>query len=57
MRGNLGSVEKAPISIEFVSVPYDNQRAVENVRKAADWFESPESYIREITTGTWQPGL
>ncbi|MDL2287334.1 metallophosphoesterase [Eubacteriales bacterium OttesenSCG-928-G02] len=53
LRGILNSREKAPVSIEFVSVPYDNQKAVENMLKA-DWFYAREAYTKEVTLGKWQ---
>ncbi|MCL2488304.1 MAG: metallophosphoesterase [Oscillospiraceae bacterium] len=57
LRGELGSREKAPISIEFVSVPYDNAQAVANMRKELDWFDFPDEYTAEVTLGRWQPNL
>ena len=57
LRGVMDSTEKAPVSIEFVSVPYDNQQAVENARKESAWFTAQEAYAREVTLGKWQPGL
>ena len=57
IKGVIGGREKAPISIEFVSVPYDNQAAVENVLKELDWFDYPEEYIKEVTLGKWQPNV
>ena len=56
LKGTFDSRDKTPISFEFVSVPYDNRQAAENVKKA-EWFGSPEEYIKEVTTGTWQPNL
>ena len=55
LKGTVGSREKAPVSIEFVSVPYDNQKAVDNMLKELDWFELPEEYTKEVTLGIWQP--
>ena len=48
LRGTLNSRDPAPLSWEFVSLPYDNRQAVQNMRQAA-WFDSPEEYEREIT--------
>lgn len=57
IKGEIGSRDKAPISIEFVSVPYDNAQAVKNMLDETDWFAHPEEYIKEVTTGKWQPNI
>jgi len=53
IEGEVGSKEKSPISFEFISVPYDNQKAVENALNAA-WLPSKDLYIKEITEATYQ---
>lgn len=45
--------EPAPISVEFVSVPYDNEKAAENARNSGN-LPSVDDYIKEITLGVWQ---
>lgn len=53
LHGTKGGVEPSPISIEFVSVPYDNKKAAENARCSSK-LPSVDDYIKEITLGTWQ---
>lgn len=57
MKGVIGSRGKAPVSIEFVSVPYDNQKAVENMLMEVHWFNYAEEYTKEVMTGKWQPNI
>ena len=54
LNGKADGREKAAISVEFVSLPYDNQKAVENALNVGDWFPSVDKYIVEITQGIWQ---
>ncbi len=55
--GDIGGRTPAPISVEFVSVPYDNKKACENAVKQKDWFMFVDDYIKEITEGKWQRSL
>lgn len=54
LRGVEGNAA-APISVEFVSLPYDNQKAVKNAQAASDWFEFVTPYTVEVTTAKWMP--
>lgn len=52
IKGKVDSREKSAFSLEFVSLPYDIDRAIKNAVEQSDWFD-PEEYIKEITTGNW----
>jgi len=54
IKGELDSRENAPVSIEFVSVPYDNQQAVDNMLKEKEWFKYPVDYTTEIMEGKYR---
>ena len=51
--GDIDERELTPISFEFVSVPYNNEKAAENARKS-NRLPSIDSYIEEITLGMWR---
>ncbi|MCL2462018.1 MAG: metallophosphoesterase [Defluviitaleaceae bacterium] len=53
LSGVEGGRDLAPISVEFVSVPYDNEKAAENARNSGK-LPSVDDYIKEITLGIWQ---
>lgn len=52
LKGELGSAEKAPLTCEILSIPYDNEEAV---RVAEKYPELPgfENYRKEILTGVY----
>ena len=52
LHGIKDSMIPAPISVEFVSVPYDNEKAAMNARNSCN-LPDVESYIKEITLGVW----
>ena len=52
LRGELDAREKAPFSMEFVSLPYDNQEAVRLAWEQSHWFDA-KTYEEEVTQGTW----
>lgn len=52
LEGVYGSMEKAPLSVEFVKLPYDNQEAA-RLALASD-MEDKYDYSREILTGIFR---
>ena len=52
LHGELHNPELAPFSMEFVRVPYDNERAVKNAEQSD--MPQKEDYIFEIKTGIFR---
>lgn len=53
LEGELGAEELSPISFNILSIPYDNERAVEVVDEYPD-MPDKEAYKREILTGVYR---
>ncbi len=53
IEGELGAEELSPISFNILSIPYDNERAVEVVDEYPD-MPDKEAYKREILTGVYR---
>lgn len=52
VEGEIGASELSPIKMEVLSIPYDNNEAVEVTKQYPD-MPRPEAYIKEITTGIY----
>lgn len=52
IEGELGATELSPISMNILSIPYDNQRAVDVVDNYPD-LPNKEAYKTEILTGVY----
>ena len=52
LEGELGSSEPAPISMNILSIPYDNQEAADRSDLFAD-MPNKEAYKKEILTGVY----
>lgn len=53
LRGAMHGKAPSPFSVEFVSLPYDVEKAIANAKEAAAWFDW-ENYAAMISTGTWR---
>lgn len=53
IEGELGAEEESPISFNILSIPYDNQLAVEIADKCPD-LPDKEAYKKELLTGVYR---
>lgn len=52
IEGEIGSEKKAPLKIDILSVPYDNNESV-RIAKSCKEMVNPEAYINEVLTGVY----